>query len=359
MNKLKKIVKDLVKLDITIIYRLMKKLPLKNNRVVLDSWKGKRIRGNIEGIYKEIQGRAKVVPTMSLRHLFYLATARYWIVDTLYYDFLPPRKETKYILVWHAAGIFKKFGLSCNGLNSKEVEIYKRNGERLTHLIVSSPKVKEIYSEALGVAMDKILPIGIPRTDAFIHTAQTEDKANLYKKYGISKNQKVILYAPTFRGEGETAFQMPLDIPRFKAFLGMEYVLLIKLHPNNYILHEEKEQLEKEGKIKIVDEDLEALMKLSDMLITDYSSAIFEYALLDQPIFFYAYDLEAYIADSRGFYQDYRTFIPGPLVDTTQALIQAIKDYDKEAYQDKIKQVADDYQLHDGKCLERFKNYFF
>lgn len=376
MKMIRWLVKSTGKIGIKILFNIMKLLPIKKNRIVLDSWKGSYIRGNIEAIYREIKalegleiiiigeannqlqgGLTKVVPSMSLRHIYYLATSKYWIVDTLYYVFLAPRKEVEYILVWHAAGLFKKFGLSCNTISTREANIYRRNGRRLTHLVVSSPKVKNMYSEALGVPLDKVLPIGIPRTDAFINGGESTRLA-IYRKYQIEKHKMIILYAPTFRGEGKSAFKMALDMDRIKRFLGETYVMLIKLHPNNYIEEDEK-ALMCDSKIIVVEEKLEELMKASEILVTDYSSIIFEYSLLEKPMFFYAYDLKDYINSSRGFYEDYMTFIPGPLVYTTEALISAIKKYDIEQYRMKIKRIADDYQIHDGSCTKRLKEYFF
>ena len=360
----------------TFIFALFKRLPMKKERVILDSWKGDKLRGSLLKIYHTIldecpqielvivgeqpglrqDGSVKVVKSKSISHLYYLATSKYWIVDTLYYEHLKPRKDTLYIMIWHAAGYFKKFGISSVQEEEKLVKVYQKLGSYLTHLVVSSEKVVDLYAKELAVASEKIIPLGLPRTDEMLEDITTI-KDRIYQKYHIAPEKKLVLYAPTFRGEGKTPYLNQLDSELFAKELGKTYVLILKLHANHYL-----DEKKKEGMAKMVVsqvDTIEDLMKASDVMITDYSSSLFEYALLNRPMLFYAYDLESYKHHSRGFYQVYESFVPGPIVYDTNSLVQAIKAYKDEQYSNQRMEIAHQYQRCDGNCTRRFIKYFF
>ncbi|NFH68117.1 glycosyl transferase [Clostridium botulinum] len=368
-------IKKVLKLIIIFIFNFMKLLPLKENFIVLDSWKGQGLKGNLLSIYKELNlnynlkiviigdnnklenNNTIICKNRSIKHMYYLARSEYWIVDTLYYDYFKPRIQTKCILVWHAPGAFKKFGLSTIKGQKELEKVYIKNGQHISNLIISSDIVKDIYSKELCVNENKILSLGLPRTDEFIlDDAWCEEKIRL--KYKIDKDKKIILYAPTFRGEGRNKFNLNLDVNIVHKYMNSDYIIIVKLHPNNYIDNINESWLG--NKIIISkDDNLEELIKASYSLITDYSSIIFEYCLLKKPIFFYAYDLENYIYNERGFYIDYKEFVPGPIVYSTEELINEINNYNIDIYLNKINNVADKYQKHDGKCTKRFVKHFF
>lgn len=357
------------------LFWLLKRLPIKKNRVVLDSWKGGALRGNLLQIYKAILSHepqievvvigeqphlehtpCKLVKSKSLRHLYYLATSKYWIVDTLYYEYLKPRKETNFIMVWHAAGNFKKFGMSSVQGNKQATKIYKKLGNYMTHLVVSSKAVVPLYAKELAMNEEKIIPLGLPRTDTMV-LKQEGIKEKIYRKYQIDPGKQLILYAPTFRGEGITPYENALDSVIFNEHFGEQYCLILKLHPNQYISQEHA--LGMERMIVSQGDLLEDLMKASDMMITDYSSSIFEYAVLGYPMMFFAYDLDDYRSKSRGFYVDYEKFVPGPIAHNMQELVEQLKNYNDECYKESRVKIADYYQLYDGACTKRFIKYFF
>ena len=136
---------------------------------------------------------------LSLIHI-----SKYILVDDfipLMYP-LPLRKETKFIQVWHAMGAFKKVGFSRLG------KVGGPSPRSLTHrnytdTIVSSEAIRENYAEAFGISVEKVHAIGIPRTDIFFdETYKQNIREELYKKYPKLKGKKIILFAPTFRGNG-------------------------------------------------------------------------------------------------------------------------------------------------------------
>ncbi len=199
---------------------------------------------------------------------------------------------------------------------------------------VSGENVVPYYAEAFGMEESKIYPLGVPRTDFFFDFDRVrEANEKFYVEYPEMINKKVLLYAPTFRGSSHAPdnFSCPIDIGILRKILGDEYALIIHLHNNpSSPLYEKKKNHGLKKKIKTllfcidekyIDEKytIEELMVVADILITDYSSIIFDYSLLERPIIFYANDLQAYLQE-RDFYFEYRNFIPGPLFDETTTL---------------------------------------
>lgn len=233
---------------------------------------------------------------------------------------VPLRKETKLVQVWHGCGAFKKFGYSIPG---QLKEAYYKN---YTFVPVSSPQVVDAYGEAMRVEKEKILPLGVSRTDIFYHEGfKTAAWDKLKSVVPECEGKKIILYAPTFRGE-HVKGQMPnqLDVRGLQEGLGDSWFLLIKNHPFvRERLHFNQD--EKNFAADVTDSmTIEELLCVSHLCISDYSSLIFEYSLFERPMVFFAYDEEQYY-DERGFYYPYREMVPGPVVRTNEEIIDYIK----------------------------------
>jgi len=199
--------------------------------------------------------------------------------------------------------------------------------------------------------------MGIPRTDELFNKSLKEElKKSFLKKYPFVKGKKLILYAPTFRDHEKIQFNMKLDLELLKNTFGEEYKILLKLHPIIRNKYEVPEKL-KDFVIDVRDENINTLMISSDMLITDYSSVVFEYTLLKKPIIFFAYDFHKYNEELRGFYFPYEEFIPGPMVKTTEEIVAVIKDgsFDMNKIEEFSKKFC---EFTDGKASERFVNKF-
>ena len=240
---------------------------------------------------------------------------------------LKPKKNQIYLQTWHAAGAFKKFGKSATGERLLEKKRWLKDAKNWTYLLCSSDNIKDIYSEAFDIPLNKIVCTGIPRNDIFLY--EDERKKNreiLNKRINNIDNKKIILYAPTFRDNRE--FSLELNFDNLYKELNKEYKLLLKLHPNI------KDNIEIDEKYSdfIYDfsnyEETQDLLLASDLLITDYSSIIFDFAITGNPIIFYAYDLEEYADSIRGFYYKYDEFVPGPIVKTSDELVSILKNYE-------------------------------
>ena len=165
-------------------------------------------------------------------------------------------------------------------------------------------------------------------------------------------NKKLILYAPTFRDSEVDEPKLHLDLEMLVKELPKEYCLGLRLHP----FVAERFHLEKEYEGKIIDfssyYNLNTLLMATDLLITDYSSIIFEYCVFRRPMIFFAYDLEEFSDHGRGFYRDYEEYVPGPVVKTTKEILTVIqeKDWRSEKLQEFFK---DSYAYADGKSAKR------
>ena len=320
-------------------------------RVVLATTHLATVTGNLRFIEEELRSRDPAIPvsTVTLRRGgpvsrfgplvttfragYHLAASRVVIVDDYFFPMyvVTPRAGTTRVQVWHAAGAFKKFGFSVldKGFGADEDTVrHVRIHSNYSVALVSAMSVARHYAEAFGEPGDVFTSrIGIPRTDLFGDPdRRARAEARVRATYPLPPGRKVILYAPTFRGEtvGRARYADLLDLDAMHKALGEDHVLLLKLHPFIRDAVHIPEELRGFVIDASQDPDVNELMLVSDVLVTDYSSVIYEFALLGKPIAFLAPDDGAY-DEERGFYFDFRTEAPGPVVDTTEALAALIR----------------------------------
>lgn len=267
-------------------------------------------------------------PISFLKSIYHLATATTILVDN-YYGFLAVtnfKEDTTCVQVWHAAGAVKQFGLndpSIKNRSEKAKARFQKVYDRFHYTIVGSEKMAAVFRNSFHVSNASILRTGIPRTDLFYDPVEKQKVIQHVKtSFPTTKNKKVILYTPTFRDGQLTNYQLALDIKKMYQAFSEDYVLFIKVHPAvSYVLNDEYADF-----VYDVSDyyDTNHLLLFADLLITDYSSIPFEYALLNKPIIFFAYDIEQY-SKERGLVADYHKQMPGPIVSTTEAIIQTIK----------------------------------
>ncbi|MCI8337427.1 MAG: hypothetical protein HFH62_01930 [Lachnospiraceae bacterium] len=241
-------------------------------------------------------------------------------------NFLPlrycrPSERTQMIQLWHGAGAFKRFGLSAEK-DRKVREQVKRANRRITHLFVTSKQVIPFYSEAFAISYEKIFATGIPVTDLYCDKSKMEQGKNrFFQEYPELEEKKLLLVAPTFRDTPEEN-RLLLDqlvLERLEDVLGEEWVILLRMHPKYPIGgFEERERCRNLTGYPHVSD----LYFASDMMLTDYSSTMVEYVLLNKPMIFYAYDLEKY---NRGFYWDYEEGVPGSVAHNTGELLDCME----------------------------------
>jgi CDP-ribitol ribitolphosphotransferase len=262
---------------------------------------------------------------------YHIATSKTIFMDNVFLPFssIKIKKDTRLVQLWHGTGTIKKFGLD------SEVGWIKKLGiatnKNTTHFIVGSSWMKKIYKTAFQAEEDKIFNIGCPRTDFFFdETFLQESRNNFDHDYPELSNKKIILYAPTFRDSDKNSHEIKihLDIENLLSNLSDDHVLAIRLHP--YLAR--KVNLNKYFKDtcikRIFDfssyDKLNTLLICCDILITDYSSIIYEYALMKKPMIFYPYDLDEFEKSGRRVYENYRSIVPGLIAFKTEDIVDII-----------------------------------
>lgn len=315
-------------------------LPLKPNQVLLFSDSRATLSGNLLFIRNELTnypyevqwvlkgGFKKRRPIRDWFRLPYLlAVSKYIVVD----DFCPViyplhfRSEQKVIQAWHAIGALKKVGFSREGLPGGPIahSITHRN---YTDTIVSAPTLVKNYAEAFHIAPKKVHVIGAPRTDIFFNRNFLQSaRENFFRIHPDWRGKKIVLFCPTFRGRGPKDAYYNLDWIDFtglKQKLGDGYRMIVKLHPfvrqRPYFSERESFYLDLSDH-----REINTLLPVIDVLITDYSSVIFENALLRKAAVYFVPDLDNY-RHTRDFYYPFDKYIYGPLVHNWRQLAEAI-----------------------------------
>lgn len=277
------------------------------------------------------------------------------------------RPETKIVQLWHGCGILKKIGLSTADMdNFKSMKVYEEYPEYNKYDIVTtaSPEVTWIFEEFMGIDRSEgvIQPIGVSRTDEFFDQEYIERcYKKIHEKVAASRDKKIILYAPTYRGVGNSR-KAPdkLDFKMFADKLGDDYILIIKHHQtvkNLPPIPEEYKDKFAYDMTRGCGMDINELMTVSDICISDYSSLIFEFALFERPIMFYVYDLEDYI-DERGLYYNFDETSPGPICRTNEEMVDYILHIDEKFNKQEVIDFKYKFMRScDGHATERILDY--
>ncbi len=354
-KRLKKIYKKLFKL--MSIY-----LPKNRRLIIFESFSGKQYSDNPRAIYEYIQNHysdysmywsvdkrkiddlkdhnIKIVRRFSLKWLFLMTRAKYWVTNCRLPLWASKSPQTVYVQTWHGTPL-KRLGLDIEqvhmpGTNTKK---YKRNFTREAakwdYLISPNGYSTEIFRQAFDFKK-KVIESGYPRNDFLIQSNNAVASAKIKNACGLPIDKKVILYAPTWRdnqfyAKGRYKFDLQLDLDAMKKELGDEYIILLRLH---YLVSENLDLSGMEGFVFDVSsyEDIRDLYLISDLLITDYSSVFFDYANLKRPMIFFVHDIEEYRDQLRGFYFDFEKEAPGPLVRTTEDVIKEIRAIDQHSF---------------------------
>ena len=341
------------------LFSLFKVFPINDNKITFIVDSKESFKGNLDYIKKEFEKRGNFEynffykDQLSFKAFKNLATSKYVFLNDNFFPiaFMNFKNDTVVVQLWHAPGASKKFGAS---VDKDSIGILKKISENTDYLIISSEKIADYYSDAFQISKDKIKPLGLPRADYYFEDHDIDDlKSRFFDKYGFSQDKKIVLYAPTFRDEEKynNVFDY-LDLEDFNESLGDEYVLALRLHPKIKDFY--KSDISAEGTyIDCSDYPSEQeLLLISDILITDYSSIMIEFAMLNKPVVFFTYDFDSYMTKERGFYFDFKSTVPGPIVYDSNQLINTIKN--KDFSESKLsKFVKTQFDEIDGKSSQR------
>jgi teichoic acid ribitol-phosphate primase len=357
-----------------ILGALFSLLPVRRGRVVLATARKAELDGNLLHLHAAIRrlrphldcalvlepysygflGKLAYAATL-LRGMYLLRTSRLFIVDNAYLPIhvAPHRASTEVVQVWHAEGALKRFGVDAvHPLDEPERTFLHRGYD---WVVTSGEASRQAWSRALRTPLDHVLALGSPRTDFFFdEDAMAAARSRVLAAYPMLAGRRVVVYAPTFRGRGRRKRPgIGLDAERLRAALPSGDVLVLKTHPNL------DRRLVATGGFDVVVEpatDLNELLIATDILVTDYSSAIFDFALLRRRMVLLVDDLEAYERE-QGLYIDYRTDMIGTQVADTDGLIDAIRNdrFDLGPYEAFIERHLG---AADGHASERFVEHF-
>jgi len=269
-----------------------------------------------------------------LRLVWLLAMADVILLDdyqpAIYH--LEPRPDVRIIQLWHAWGAFKTVGYSRIG-KPGGTSPYSSVHKNYTYATVSSAHEVPFYAEAFGIPEDSVIPTGTPRMDEFLdRSRQRAGRDRALQLFPAARDRRVLLFAPTFRGAGARQARYPMgmiDLEALHAVCGeVDAVVIFKMHP----FVRRRLEIPAELGDRLIDAsglpiEVNDLLVIADLLITDYSSLVFEYSTLNRPMLFFAYDLETYVA-SRDFYEPFEQFVPGRIVRTFPEVLTAIRRQD-------------------------------
>lgn len=297
------------------------------------------------------QVKDKKVCINSLEYFIVALRAKYWLTNSSATRGLNFKKKT-------TVNIFTQHGMTgikTLVLGEKNKSFRLCYNEKFDYIVIEGKKEISLLNEAWHTTGDEFLSVGLPRNDELVN-ADNNHILELKKKLGIPSDKKVILYAPTFReykrnSKLETYLAPPFDFDKWYEKLGDEYVLLLTAH---YEV----------AKLMDVPDDhpfvinafkypyINDLILVSDMLISDYSSIIFDYSIIGKPIISYAYDYDVY-QQHRGVYPGYENIFSHGIFRTEDEVIKHIQtmDYDQECLFTK-KNIRDEYIINYGNATE-------
>ncbi len=284
---------------------------------------------NLKFEKKSLQQKVRLAKT--------LVTSHYILLDDLSraITFMKVRKNQEIIQLWHGPGAFKKIGHS--RINAHKFLPQFNAHRNYTKAIVTSKEIEWCYEEGFAMKNKGIVKAtGYPRTDCFFDEKYIRNvKNDFYKEHPQLKNKKIILFAPTYRGKQmkyATYDFSKLDYQMIYNNFHDEYVFMIKWHPDIYnnikngsIIMPDLEQYGDFYEDYSGYRDINDLLIVCDFLVTDYSSVIFDYVLLNKPIVYFTYDLEDYTGyNGRGLYYDFNDYVFGPIAKNSEELCNAL-----------------------------------
>lgn len=291
-------------------------MPFAMKRMYEEVNRDPKLKGNVELFIRDFHGMSlKEMLKFILRFMKQYATAEYVFVCDY---FLPvasckKRPETKVVQLWHSCGLMKKIAFDTGEDIPKN---YRGNMfGNYSYLTLSADICVDVHARALRLPKERIFATGVSRTDHYFDETWNEQcREQFYEAHPEAKGKKIALWAPTFRGNAAMPYLEGLDaIKEAAQKLSEDWYFILKAHPH----------IDAHGMVSNCKIPTEELLAVTDVLITDYSSVLFDYLIYKKAAVLFAPDLKTY-EDKRGFYLDYRT-MPFQLVEEPEMLVQAVE----------------------------------
>ena len=359
LRKFKKLAGQIIKILYRLVYRLIR---VDDKLVIFISFHGRGYSDNPRAIYEQMKkderfkdyrfiwfiknhekknikiAGAEIKEYFSIPYFYYLSKAKYWVINCKMPDYICKKPSQIYLQTWHGTPL-KRLGHDIiapkdatfyrSGMTYKQMcATYDIDVARYNYMISPNKFCTEVFQTAFGIDRQRLIETGYPRND-FITNANEEDIKKLKQKFDLPLDKKIVLYAPTWRDNSYVAagytFELKADFYQWKEILGDDYIVIFK--PHYLIINNYANDHSLDGFLYSISADAEIneLYVLSDILITDYSSVFFDYAVLNRPVYFYMYDLEEYKDELRGFYLDIHTELPGKVYEDEETMLKDVK----------------------------------
>lgn len=349
-----------------ILYGIISLLPICNNKIVVRCYEGKGVGDNPKYIIEELLKKNNNIEIVwlvkdkkefnnnkyrfenikSIRAFYEMATAKIWISNTRIPIYFKKKIQQYYVQTWHGGlGLKRVEGAAISSL-SKSYICTAKNDSKKADLFVSNSKYRtRLYRDYFWYDKE-IIEKGLPRNDNLVNGTLIKKRKNILSKDKSLDNKVIVLYAPTFR-RSHSIECYDIDFNKVKEVLEKKYnkecIILIRFH---HIVAQLSDKICKKysfvRNVSFVPDILD-LLAVTDVLISDYSSVMFDYMLLKKPIFIYASDLEEYTKERDFMFPIKET--PFPFAENNTKLIKNINSIDSINFEKKYKNFADKFGL--------------
>lgn len=331
------------------------KKPLLENCILFESFFGKNYSDSPKYIYEylaknypdkykfiwvidkkntKIPYKHKKIKRFGIQYAYYLARSKYFVFNGRQPEWVKKREGNIFLQTWHGTPL-KKLVFDLEDINSAspkyKQQVYKQQ-KVWDYLIAPNAFSSETFRRCF-MFENTMLETGYPRNDILHDPNRDKIAKRIKQQLHLPMDKKIILYAPTWRDDeyytiGQYKFELHMNLNFMKEQLGKDYIILLRTH---YFIADSLDVSELLGFAYNLSryDDISDLYLISDILITDYSSVFFDYANLRRPMLFYTYDLEKYRDILRGFYFDIEKEVPGPLLFTTEEIVEAVRNIDQ------------------------------
>lgn len=368
-----------------LLYCVLRIFPIKENKLVFTAFEGdggyccnpryiaEELLGRdeeyeiiwlVNNMKKEFPKGIRKVRNTFLNRAYHLVTAKVWVDNSRKAFGTAKRKNQLYIQTWHAALGFKPVGKFRGKLFPRIAHIVSAYDSMLADYVISNSEwCTRLYPKMLLYHGD-IIKTGTPRCDNLVKKREEIHESVRYR-YGIPKDAKVVMFAPTFRGGSQKGNRQvfveepTLDFAAMTEALekrfGGNWFIFMRLHPQ---LAAQLEKVPLKNRTEcMIDvsqaDDMNELLCASDVLVTDYSSSAFDAICAYIPVFLYADDLEEYVKERGKLMWDMRT-LPFSLAESNEELVENIGEFDEDRYREEIDEFQTKYGvLEDGKAGRR------
>lgn len=335
-------------------YRLFRRLPVRPGLVLFESHMGRQYSDSPRYVYEAAVDAGldrlgltpvwshvrktpdgfptgvRLVMRESWRYYYTLARAQFWVDNQGLPRHFTRRRGTTYVQTWHGTPL-KRMGFDSPALERASAatrRAHKAMMKRWSALLVPSEYFVETFVRSYGYE-GRLVRHGLPRNDLLVRGVDEEWVLDKKRELNLPTDQRLVLYAPTFRDRArrlEREYDLPFDIQVLSRQLGGDIFLMLRTHYlDAYKLSDRYRSFAAD---LTRHHDVTELMLIADVLVTDYSSVMFDFANTGRPMVFFTYDYDDYVRDERGTYVDLREIAPGPLVSDTASLVAALKGVD-------------------------------